>query len=390
MPPGADRASGGVGYPGTSPLRSAALSMAQAQLGGTIQMLPVATGTHAAIGMPGSQPWAAVPAPGWSATSGPFPALGGRAPYTGDSPYSGYLVPELTPLGAPEYRDGTAIGAGGHPYSYPPRGPAAGGHVSEQPWYEPGYDGPPRFMGAPRKHVPQDDVTSYPYGPQSYRQLGPGYADHREESRSLPAGTTSPSPSRQVHPARPGQIDRTTGPMPRAGTGPMPRADSGPMPRAGTGPMPRADSGPMPRLTTGSMPRAATGPMPGAGSRPGPDAGAMPRASTGPMPRADSGPMPRLGPGADPRPDSRPSGRNGTGPRPRPGTGPKHRTSASPQQYAGAGPAPGNGPIPRLDPQNGPRTDPAPRSPGSRSRRADCTDPGYRDIPRHAGGAGWG
>ena len=422
MPPGADRASGGVGYPGTSPLRSAALSMAQAQLGGTIQMLPVTTGTHAAIGMPGSQPWAAVPAPGWSATSGPFPALGGRAPYTGDSPYSGYLVTELTPLGAPEYRDGTAIGAGGRPYSYPPRGPAAGGHVSEQPWYEPGYDGPPRFMGAPRKHVPQDDVTSYPYGPQSYRQLGPGYADHREESRSLPAGTTSPSPSRQVHPARPGQIDRTTGPMPRAGTGPMPRADSGPMPRAGTGPMPRADSGPMPRadsgpmprlgpgpvprvgtgpmpradsgpmprLTTGSMPRAATGPMPGAGSRPGPDAGAMPRASTGPMPRADSGPMPRLGPGADPRPDSRPSGRNGTGPRPRPGTGPKHRTSASPQQYAGAGPAPGNGPIPRLDPQNGPRTDPAPRSPGSRSRRADCTDPGYRDIPRHAGGAGWG
>ncbi|HYB47376.1 MAG TPA: hypothetical protein VED20_08485, partial [Streptosporangiaceae bacterium] len=35
-PPGADRPSGGRGYPGTSPLRSAALGLAQAQLGGTI------------------------------------------------------------------------------------------------------------------------------------------------------------------------------------------------------------------------------------------------------------------------------------------------------------------------------------------------------------------
>jgi DMSO/TMAO reductase YedYZ heme-binding membrane subunit len=407
--PGADRTSGGLAYPGTSPLRSAALSMAQARLGGTIQMLPVATGTHAALGMPGSQPWAAVPAPGWSATSGPLPALGGPAAYAGGSPYGGYQAPELTPLGAPVYGDGTVVGAGGYPYSDPPRGPAAG-HVSEQPWYEPGYDGPPRFMGAPRKHVPQDDVTSYPYGRHGYRQLGAGNGDHRGESRSSAAGATSPRPSRQVQSGGPGQTDRTagpngkastgptpradscpmpragTGPMPRAGTGPMPRAGTGPVPRAGTGPMPRADSGPMPRLGTGSMPRAVTGPMPRAASRRGPDAGALPRTGTGPMPRADSGPMPRLGPGPDPRP----AGRNVTGPMPRPGTGPDHRTSVRPQQRPDAWPTSGNGPMPRSDPQNGPRADPAPRSAGSRSRRADPIDPGYRDVPGPAGGAGWG
>ena len=435
MPPGADRASGGVGYPGTSPLRSAALSMAQAQLGGTIQMLPVTTGTHAAIGMPGSQPWAAVPAPGWSATSGPFPALGGRAPYTGDSPYSGYLVPELTPLGAPEYRDGTAIGAGGHPYSYPPRGPAAGGHVSEQPWYEPGYDGPPRFMGAPRKHVPQDDVRSYPYGPQSYRQPATGYGDHRAESGSPSAGATSPGPDRNNGPI----AKASTGPMPRAGTGPMPHGDSGPMPRAGTGPMPRAgtgpmpragsgpvprhgtgptprtapgpmptaDSGPMPRLGPGPMarhdpgpvPRAGTGPMPRADSgptlrlgtdrMPRPHTGAMPRAGTSPMPRADSGPMPRLGTGPEPRPDSHPAGRSATGPVPRSGTGLNRLTPVRPQQRAAAGFAPDTGAIRRPHSPAGPRTDPTPRATGSRSRRADSTDPGYRDGPERTRGAGW-
>ena len=63
--------------------------------------------------------------------------------------------------------------------------PAGGGATDQaQPYYEPGYEGPPRYLGAPRS--------------------------------------------------------TDTGPMPRAGTGPMPRMNSGPMPRAGTGPMPRA------------------------------------------------------------------------------------------------------------------------------------------------------
>jgi DMSO/TMAO reductase YedYZ heme-binding membrane subunit len=503
-PPGADGASGGLGYSGASPLRSAALSMAQAQLGGTIQMLPGAAGPQAAIGMSGSQPWAAIPAPGWSASSGPFPALSASPVYAGESSYGAYQDPELMPLGSPVYGDRITADATGYPYpaAYAPRSalsaPGPVGRVGEQPLYEPGYDGPPRFMGAPRKHVPQDDL-SYPYGPQSYRQHpDPGYADHRGESRfqrGLPPGTAPPRPSQPAPPAQPGRMDRgtgpipraatgpmptlptgpgsgpmprlgpgpgaradtgplpraDTGPLPRAGTGPLPRAATGPLPRAATGPLPRADSGPMPRLGTGPKPRAATGPMPradsgpmpGLGARPmtrhdtgpvprtntGPmprtDTGPLPRASTGPLPRADSGPMPRLGPGpaaradtgplprADtgpmpragtgplPRADSGPMPRLGTGPEPRPvpgtarrdrtgstprpGTGPNPRTSTGPRPRADSGPAP----MPRLDAQHGPRTDPTPRPAGRRSRRADSTDPRYRDDPGRTGGAGW-
>jgi len=373
-PPGADRASGGLGYPGTSPLRSAALSMAQAQLGGTIQMLPAATGTHAVTGMPGSQPWAAIPAPGWSATSGPLPALGGPPAYAGESPYGGYQAPALMPLGASVYGDRIVAGARGYPYSDPLRGPAAVGHAGEQPWYEPGYDGPPRFMGAPRKHVPQDDVTSYPYGPQGHRQLVAGYGDRREEGPSQSAGAASPTASQPAQPARPGQLDRTTGPTARASTGPVPRPGTGPLPRAGTGPLPRAGTGPLPRAGTGPVPRVGPGPVP----RPG--TGPLPRAGTGPLPRADSGPIPRLGPGSTARAAAAPM----------PGTGSHHRTAGRPQQRADAAPAPGTGPMPRPDTHNGPRMHPAPRAAGSRSRRADPTDPGYRDVPGHTGGAGWG
>jgi DMSO/TMAO reductase YedYZ heme-binding membrane subunit len=351
-PPGADRASGS---PGTSPLPAAARSMAQAQLGGTIQVLPAATGMNAVIGVPGGQPWAAIPAPGWSATSGPFPALPAAPAYAGEASYSYYQDPELMPLGAPVDGDGIAAGDGAYPYAAadPSRGPAAVGRAGEQPLYEPGYDGPPRFMGAPRKHVPQDDVSSYPYGPQSYRQPGTGYADRRGDRRSQPspaAGPASPRPSRPgqaVQPgqtAQPGQADRNTGPMARA--------DTGPMPRLGTGPMPRADSGPMPRLGTGPMPRAGTGPMP--------------RLGTGPMPRADSGPMPRLGSGYRPRPD--------TGPMP----------------PADSGPAADAGRLPRPGSPDEPRTHPAPRAARNRSCRPDPAGPRHRDVHGSTGGAGWG
>jgi DMSO/TMAO reductase YedYZ heme-binding membrane subunit len=315
-PPATDRASGGPGSPGTSPLHAAALSMTQAQLGGTIQALPTATGPNAAIGMPGGQPWAAIPAPGWSATSGPFPALTASPVNAGESPYSVYQDAELMPLSASVY-----------------------GRAGEQPLYEPGYDGPPRYMGAPRKHVPQDDVSSYPYGPQSHR----------------PAGT--------------GPMPRLgTGPMPRAGTGPMPRADSGPMPRLGSGPRPRPDTSPTPRAGTGPIPRADSGPMPRLATGP------SPRAGTGPMPRADSGPMPRLG----------------SDPRPRPDTGPMPRVDAGPVPRGPSGPVPGTGRIPRPDPPDGPRAHPRPRPPGNRSRRVDSADRGQRDAPGRTGGTGWG
>ena len=108
-PPGADRATGGLGYSGTSPLRAAALNMAQAQLAGTIQMLPTTAGAQGAgFGMPGSQAWAALPpAPGWASSSGPLPALS-AAP----------ADPAFMPLGAPVYGD---AGTGGYPYPFPPR-----------------------------------------------------------------------------------------------------------------------------------------------------------------------------------------------------------------------------------------------------------------------------
>ena len=164
-PRGADRAAGGLGYSGTSPLRSAALSMTQAQLSGTIQMLPTAVGAQGSgLGLPGSQAWAALPpAPGWAATSGPLPALPAGAGYAAD--------PSLMPLGAPVYGQSAAAGTGSYPY------PAASGR---QPLYEPEYDGPPRFQGAPRRHVPQDDLSSYPYtaqgrppGGRRYRAAAP-------------------------------------------------------------------------------------------------------------------------------------------------------------------------------------------------------------------------
>src|SRR5579864_1748980 len=96
-PAGADRAAGGLGYSGTSPLRSAALSMTQAQLSGAIQMLPASAGAQrSGLGLPGSPAWAELP-PGrdWAATSGPLPVLPVGAGYGAD--------PAFMPLGAPVY-----------------------------------------------------------------------------------------------------------------------------------------------------------------------------------------------------------------------------------------------------------------------------------------------
>ena len=173
--------------------------------------------------------------------------------------------------------------------------PAAGpGSDGRPPLYEPGYEGPPRYLGAPR---------SGNTGPQPRLATGP-----------QPRLATGPQPR------------LATGPQPRAATGPMPRATgsyptgaypAGTLPRAATGPMPRANTGPLPqagnaargagaRGATGRRPRPATGPMPrAAGPATGPGTGPMPRAATGPMPRAATGPMPRAA----------------TGPRPRPGAG---------------------------------------------------------------------
>jgi DMSO/TMAO reductase YedYZ heme-binding membrane subunit len=376
-PHGADRAVGGLGYSQTSPLRSAALSMAQAHLSGSIQMLPTAGGAQGAgLGLPGGQTYAALPAgPGWSAPSGPLPALG-AAPA-----YDAYRDPALMPLGAPVYGEAMPAGTGSYPY------PAPSGR---QPLYEPEYDGPPRFEGAPRRHVPQDDLSSYPYAPQGYQRgtgplsLGPAPAP-RPGSGPTPRADTGPMPR------------LGTGPLPRLESGPLPRADSGPMPRLGTGPMPRLGTGPMPRLDSGPGPRADSGPMPRLGSGP------MPRPDSGPMPRADPGPMPRLGLGSGPmaRPDSGPMARPDSGPMARPDSGPMARPDSGPMARPGSGPVPrpgmgpasgpmprlGTGPMPRLDSGPAPRADsgPMPRLGSGSMPRPDSgpmVRPGTGPVPR--------
>jgi hypothetical protein len=189
--------------------------------------------------------------------------------------------------------------------------PAGTASDGRQPVYEPGYEGPPRYAGAP----------------------------------------SSGSPASRAG----------TGPMPRAGTGPMHRAGTGPMPRAGSGPIPQSGTGSMPRAGTGPIPRTPTGPFPAAGGQ-GPAAGWRPRPATGPMPRANTGSMPVVGPEPGtqgsgrqpvtgrppaPRPGSGPIPQSGTGSMPRAGTGPIPRTPTGPIPAAGWRPRPGSGPIPQ-------------------------------------------
>ncbi len=425
-PPGADRAR----VPASAPLHAAALSMAQAQLGGTVQVLPagMAAPPGAASGMPGSDAWAGLPAArGSSPFSGPLPALGAAPAYAAESSSGAYLsYPSaethhdlgFTPLGAPPYGDNVAATRLGRPYVTTdlPRSPLAAPPGStgperpaRRPLYEPEYDGPPRFEGAPRGHVPQDELSSYPY---SLPASGTGYPDahpNREEvSRPArprhqalePPSSARPRPGdRNTGPVsraaagpapRPdtGPLPRSgTGPMPRAGTGPMPRADSGPMPRAGTGPMPRADSGPMPRAGTGPMPRAGAGSMsrPDTGPAARPDTGPIPRAGTGQVPRAGTGSMPRAGRGPVPQPGSGPIPRAGSAQLPRPDAGQDPRTNPGPlPRPAGAMPRPGTGPMPTLGtgPVPRPDTGPIPRAGASPAARMGTRSAPRSDAPR--------
>jgi hypothetical protein len=469
--PGADRARS----TSSEPLQAAALSLAQAQLGGPVQVLPAGMAVGSATtGMRNSDSWPALPAAsGWSSASGPIPALGPAPAYAAADASTGaylsypadpsadpYRSPDpyrelgFAPLGAPPYGDGGAATLRGRPYvamdspmeaQAGPSGATGPGSVTRQPLYEPGYDGPPRFAGAPRGHVPQDELSSYPYGVPGNRPSGAGYPDREEPGRR-----SRPRHQRAIEPSDPGpansgqtrqgQGDRNTGSIPRPGTGPVPRPDTGPIPRIGTGQLPRGGTGPTPRAGTGPMPRAGTGPMPRAGTGP------MPRAGTGPMPRADSGPIPRAGTGPIPRAGTGPMPRAGTGPMPRAGTGPMPRVgSGAPSRpdtgpiprvgggqgphggmgtppHAGWGPGPwdgtcpmprgvtapmpgvrngpaqqgGTGARPRIDsrtpsgdPPSAPRGGRPSRAAGRQSRQTDSADPGYREVFRPTGGDEW-
>jgi DMSO/TMAO reductase YedYZ heme-binding membrane subunit len=448
-PPGMDRPTAS----GTSPMRAAALTMAQAQLGGTVQVLPAGMSARTSAG----DSWAALPAAtGWSSptTTGPFPALPapvsavsgpmpvvpassptasgpfqaiGASPYERTGAYAAesspgaHRDPGFTPLGAPPYGDDVPtgfrarpyVGAGPAPWSTPsaesaPGRPALGGPAgtapagsgragsgrpgaggaARQPRYEPGYDGPPRFEGAPRRHVPQDELPSYPYGSADARSGPPGPG---------PAPRPGTGPMRRADSGPMPRLDAAaradTGPIPRFGTGPMPRVGTGPMPRAGTGPMPRLGTEPAPRPGTGPMRRADSGPMPRLDAAARADTGPIPRVGTGPVPRADTGPVPRTGTGPMPRPGNPPGRavtgpmpRSETGPMPRAGTGPVPRADTGPVPRAGSGPA--AGPRPSADPTQASRTGRGRRGTGRPSRGAGST--GSTDARRHgpAGGSG--
>jgi DMSO/TMAO reductase YedYZ heme-binding membrane subunit len=405
---------------GSSSLHAAAMSMARAQLGstigGTVQVLPAGLG-----GRGTTDSWTALPAPGRSTASGPLPALGPAPAYAGPPP-DAYHDLGFTPLGAPPYGDDGPAGMRGRLYvsADQPRPALAG--PNRQPRYEPGYDGPPRFEGAPRGHgdIPQDELSSHPYGPPARRpQAASPYPEDYPDrpgsgARATRPAMAEPARPRAAIPAPPRTPDRGSGPIPQLrtgsmaqpGTGPLPRPDTGPLPRAGqgppprngvspgTGPLPRADSGPMPRPGTGPLPRFDTGPLPRTGQGPpprngvGPGTGPMPRAGTGPLPRADSGPMPRPGTGPLLRFDTGPMPRPDTGGMPsRPATGPMPRADSGPMPRLGPMPHPDQ-PWPAGDPATGPRTGPS-RTARRGSHRAKHTDPRYRDMPGPTGGDEW-
>src|SRR5690348_13698840 len=433
--PSVDRAGPGS----ASPMRAAAMAMAQAQLSGaqfgsTVQVLPAALGAGG-VADTGSWTATALPMQGRSPASGPLAAIGPAPDYGADygavadygtasdhgaapasvgapplmtasgaipDPYSPVPDPYgdlgFTPLGAPPYGDDPQNGMRARPYvTAEPSMPAVGG-PARQPRYEPGYDGPPRFEGAPRGHgdVPQDTLSSYPYGPPGHRAKPISPYPEAYQDRGAPEGYPAlrPGPAEPARPRAaiagpPRPAERNSGPQPRFGSGPMPRPDTGPIPRVDAGPMPRPDTGSMPRIDGGPMARPDTGPMPrpdtgsfprvGGGQPPRHGTGPMLRAGTGPMPRVDSGPGPRSNTGPMPRVDSGSMPRPDTGPMPRPDTGsfprvgggqpPRHgadpasRTGrrGAPRADTGSMPRLGTGPMPRPDTGPMPRPDTGPR-----------------------------
>ena len=230
---------------------------------------------------------------------------------------------------------------------------------SAQPFYEPGYDGPPRYLGAPRDTGPRPRPET---GPMPRHATGP----MPRATGSLPRANTGSMPR------------ANTGSMPRIPTGPMPVGGNGPMPRGGSGPMPRPGTGPMPRPATGPMPRSATGPMPWSATGP------LPRPATGPMPRSATGSFPAAPPPPPPPSWTGPMPRAATGPMPQfdddwgPGPGPRHMLPGpAPRGPAGPPPRGGTGPAPVWhDPRQRPPTGPMPQA-GGRPEYQEWPEPRY-------------
>ena len=282
-----------------------------------------------------------------------------------------------------------------------PTGPAQAGRL---PRYEPGYDGPPRYEGAPAPHLSdrasQAPDSGYPTGPQ------PAYG-----AGSRPSNRTGPQPvsgsGRQPPYGTRPQPVQETGLQPAYRTGPEPAHGSGPQPLDGTGPQPALGTGPRPSRRTG--PQSAYRPMPeGRRARTGPQPVYPPSEATGPQPVYPAGFRP--GPGTGPQPVYPPSpspalaerefpAASGSGPQPRYRTGPQpvydsgfragrkrdytqdHPYSADPGYGQGYGPEPGFGPDQGHDAEPG---DYGPAPYGPRPRRPPegyGHPPGYRTGP---------
>ena len=276
------------------------------------------------------------------------------------------------------------------------------------PRYEPGYDGPPRYEGAPSPR------PSNRTGPQ------PGHA-----TRSQPAYQTGPIPAYQADVRPP----RGTGAQPAYGTGPQPAYQAGGRPPRGTGAQPAYGAGsqqgrragpqppypPVPevRRETGAQPAYRPDVPPGRGSGPEPvygaraaqssrpayGAGPRPPQRTGPQPVYDSGPRYRPAPGHDQAPPYEPgpgygppyAGDTGYGPDAGYGPGQDRRYGAD-----GYGPGGGYERAPR--PRDGGYSDqPPPGYPAGGPRpqpgRGRRQSPGYGDeytgpmpqVPSHGG-----
>ena len=319
---------------------------------------------------------------------------------------------------------GTGLGTGmplAAPYAadQPPRAPRAIAALPDPvqegrapgrraPRYEPGYDGPPRYEGAPSPR------PSNRTGPQ------PGHA-----TRSQPAYQTGPIPAYQADVRPP----RGTGAQPAYGTGPQPAYQAGGRPPRGTGAQPAYGAGsqqgrragpqppypPVPevRRETGAQPAYRPDVPPGRGSGPEPvygaraaqssrpayGAGPRPPQRTGPQPVYDSGPRYRPAPGHDQAPPYEPgpgygppyAGDTGYGPDAGYGPGQDRRYGADGYGPGGGyerAPRPRDGGYSDQPPPGYPAGGPRPQ-PGRRRRKS----PGYEDdftgpipqVPSHGG-----
>ena len=211
------------------------------------------------------------------------------------------------------------------------------------PRYEPGYDGPPRYEGAPSPR------------PSNRTGAQPGHA-----TRSQPAYQTGPMPAYQAEARRP----RGTGAQPGYGTGPQPAYQAGGRRPRGTGAQPGYGTGPQPAYQAGGRRPRGTGAQPAyeAGSQRGRPASQPPYPPV-PEARRETGAQPAY------RPDVSPG--RGSGPEPIYWAG----AAESSRPAYGAGPRPPQQMGPQLVYDSGPRNRPA---------------PGYDQAPPYEPGPGYG